>query len=90
MRTNAFIFKPKNRGGSHKDNFDESLRLCKVAIVTWIFIVSRNRFKTNKYPDENPDLPMDFNYSDRKPKSKTFVKCLWLPKRNQELWERKP
>ncbi len=40
-----------------------------------------NRFKTNKNPDgKNPDLAMDFKNLDRKPKVKTFVKSLWLPK----------
>jgi hypothetical protein len=30
----------------------------------------------NKNPDENLDLPIDFENLDRKSKSTTFVKCL--------------
>ncbi len=48
-----------------------------VTFIKDIFIVLGNRFKTNKNPDKNPDLPMDFKNSRLRTKSlETFVKCL--------------
>jgi hypothetical protein len=44
--------------------------------------------QNTKNPDENPDLPMDFKNLKKPNRSlKTFVDCLWFPKRKLGLWK---
>jgi hypothetical protein len=46
-----------------------------------LFKVLWNRFKTSKYPDENPNLPTDFKNLDRKPKVEEFCQMFVIAKK---------
>jgi hypothetical protein len=56
-----------------------------------MFFNEWNRFKTNTNSHRNPDLPIwILEILTANQKSNTLPKCLWLPKRNLGLLERKP